>query len=75
MDLYYFHRVLISSAVLFFLGFALYSHGQFRDLADRRYLLMAVGSGAACVAMVGYLVYFNMATRRLYARHRRSANP
>ena len=59
MDLYNFHRVLISSAILFFLGFAVYSYRQYEWLDSGAYLVMTIASGAVSLAMVGYLIYFN----------------
>ncbi len=65
MDLYHFHRVLISSAILFFLGFAVYSYRQYESLESSTYLAMTIASGTASIAMVGYLIYFNYSLRRL----------
>jgi hypothetical protein len=67
MDLYHFHRVLIASAILFFLGFAVYAYRQSGDLGSGLYLAMAVGSGVISLSLIAYLVYFNMSIRKLTA--------
>ena len=59
MALYNFHRVLISSAILFFFGFALWSFRRDGN-AD---LAMAIISIVLAGAMVGYLIYFNYRLR------------
>lgn len=69
MDLYHFHRVLIASAILFSLGFAVYAYRQSGDLGSGLYLAMAVGSGVISLSLVAYLVYFNKSVRKLNEGH------
>lgn len=69
MDLYHFHRVLIASAILFSLGFAVYAYRQSDDLGSGLYLAMAVVSGVISLSFVAYLIYFNIAVRKLASRH------
>jgi len=70
MALYNFHRVLISSSVLFFFGFALYVLRQPGVTQRAGDLAMGLGSGALSLAMVGYLIYFNYRLRVLQHRSR-----
>ena len=65
MALYYFHRVLIASSILFALGFCAYSYQRYSQIGDTVDLATSVTSGMLCLGMIGYLVYFNAKTRRL----------
>ena len=68
MSLYYFHRVLIASAILFALGFAAYSYQRFGQSGDTVDLATSITSGMICLGMIGYLIYFNAKVRRLQGR-------
>jgi hypothetical protein len=50
-----FHRLLISTAVLFCAGFALWAGWSYRESGDGVTLVMAVGSAAAAAALSYYL--------------------
>lgn len=62
MALYNFHRVLISSAILFFFGLGLWSFRR----EDTTHLAMGIVSIVLAVAMVGYLIYFNYRLRIIH---------
>ena len=64
MALYNFHRVLISTAILFAFGFALYSYRQFGQSGSHTHLAMAAGAGLAMASMIAYLIYFNLKLQR-----------
>ena len=66
MALYNFHRVLISSAILFFFGFALWSFRLHQNTQRGADLAMAIVSIVLAVAMVGYLIYFNYRLRIIH---------
>ncbi|MEE9212758.1 MAG: hypothetical protein V3U29_08905 [Phycisphaeraceae bacterium] len=68
MALYNFHRVLISSSILFFFGFSLYTFRQPGVTGRAADLAMAIGSGAVSLAMVACLIYFNYKIRVLQHR-------
>ena len=72
MALYNFHRVLISSAILFAFGFALYAYREHAAMGRSMDLVMAIVSGAISLAMVGYLIYFNYRIRVIYHHEDRS---
>lgn len=60
MALYNFHRVLISSSILFFFGFALYAFRRYGQLDGQAgELAMGIGSLLVSGLAVGYLIYFN----------------
>lgn len=59
MDLYSFHRVLISAAILFDFLFTFWAVRQWRVDSDPMMLVMAVGSSVVTITLVAYLVYFN----------------
>jgi len=69
MSLYYFHRVLIASAILFALGFAVYSYQRFGQSGDTIDLAASITSGVIFLGMIGYLVYFNTKIRRLQGKN------
>jgi hypothetical protein len=50
-----FHRLLISTAVLFCAGFALWAGWSYRESGDGVMLVMAVSSAAAAAALSYYL--------------------
>ena len=50
-----FHRVLISTAIVFSLGFAVWSAWAYAGTGERWALASAIGFGAATVALVLYL--------------------
>lgn len=68
MALYYFHRVLIASAILFALGFSAYSYQRFSQAGDTTDLITSMTSGLLCAGMIGYLIYFNAKTRKLQGK-------
>lgn len=68
MSLYYFHRVLIASAILFTLGFCAYSYQRLGQSGDAVDLATTITSGMICLGMIGYLVYFNTKVRRLQGK-------
>ncbi|MCE9589838.1 MAG: hypothetical protein K8S99_04875 [Planctomycetes bacterium] len=65
MALYNFHRVLISTAALFFLAFSIYAGMHYVDNGSATNLIMAVVSGLVGVGALAYLFYFNARLRRL----------
>ncbi len=65
MDLYNFHRVLISAAALFFFGLALHMFRQYAHTGQGLHVLLASISAAATAGFIGYLIYFNAALRSL----------
>ena len=69
MSLYYFHRVLIASGILFALGFSVYSYQRFGQSSNTVDLAGAITSGVICLGMVGYLIYFNTKVRRLQGKN------
>lgn len=68
MALYYVHRVLIACAVLFAWGFSYFLYRQYVRLDSPSHLLMAAGSAAVGLVMLGYLVYFNGVLRGMQRR-------
>ena len=64
MSLYHFHRVLISAAILFSFGFALYAYRQYGRIGGGDRLSMAVISGVVAAGLIAYLVYFNLKLMR-----------
>ena len=69
MALYNFHRVLISSAILFFFGFGLYVFRQSGVTERAADLAMGIGSVLVSLAMIAYLIYFNYRIRVLQHRN------
>lgn len=65
MDLYNFHRVLISAAALFFFGFALHMFRQYAHTGQAVHVLLAGVSAVATAGFIGYLIYFNATLRSL----------
>ena len=59
MSLYYFHRVLITAAVLFDFFFTFWAVRQYRLNDQMIDLVMAIGSSVVTIGLVAYLVYFN----------------
>ncbi len=50
-----FHRLLISTAILFAAGFAAWAGWTYRQSGDALTLIMALGSGLAAAALTYYL--------------------
>jgi hypothetical protein len=64
MALYNFHRMLISTAILFAFGFALYSFRLYGHSGTMSDLAMGAGSVVVMVLMIAYLIYFNLKLQR-----------
>jgi hypothetical protein len=64
MALYNFHRILISTAILFAFGFGLYSYRLYGHSGATSDLAMAAGSAVVMAGMIAYLIYFNLKLQR-----------
>ncbi len=57
MSLIAFHRFLISTAILFCLGFAARQFSDFKTMGESRSLILAIGFGIAGLALGYYLMH------------------
>lgn len=65
MDLYVFHRVLISAAILFDVFFTTFCIRMYNATDDKSHIVWAVVSSVIVVGLVAYLVIFNRKTAKL----------
>lgn len=65
MALYNFHRVLMTAAILFCFGFALWAYRQAGVVEGSSNMIMAWVSGLISIGIVAYLIHFNSKLRIL----------
>ena len=59
MSLYSFHRFLITTGIVFCLGFAAWELAEYRAIGDGWALVVGIGSGVAGLAFAYYLRHLN----------------
>ncbi|HEX7009468.1 MAG TPA: hypothetical protein VF184_05770 [Phycisphaeraceae bacterium] len=68
-------RLVIAAVVLCLFALALYASREYSQLGVTSHLALALGAGAACLAIVGGLIYANYASYRTDPDRRLNGTP